>query len=207
MLPVPFDLTPKMRAFAEAYCDLGGQNATKAAMVAGYAQSAAAAVASRLLRRDDVLAYLRHLVETKFRAEAIKSATVLAKIRDDETAPVGERRKAASELLDRAGLIVAKLNQHHVTIEDTRPEAQIAEILRLCKAQGIEPSALGLGGLVAFVGREKAEALAASPVLDAEFSEDAEPEPQSGRQENVASEAGGLTQENPLAEDDLSDLL
>jgi hypothetical protein len=129
-LPVPYGLTPKMLAFVDHYVELGGKSQEQAAVLAGYAASGAAALASRLLRRPDVLAYLRHVAETRIRADVVISADVLRMIRDDASVPPGERRKAASELLDRAGLIVAKLSQHNVVVDDRRRSpADMARII------------------------------------------------------------------------------
>jgi hypothetical protein len=213
-LPEPSDLTEKMRSFAEHYVQMGGQNATEAARRAGYAASGAQAVSSRMLRDPRILDYLKWLAETRMRAGVIKSVQVLEKIRDDDTVAPDVRRKAAESLLDRGGLLLTKLHEHRVEITETR-DGQIAEILRLCRTQNIDPAALGLQGLVAFVGREKAERLAAPRnAIDAEFSEDVEPEPEAGRRTNlanverIADESGQETRENPLADDDdLSDLL
>jgi hypothetical protein len=214
MLPVPFDLTPKMRAFVEAFVAAGGKHQERAAIAAGYSPPGAAAIASRLLRRDDVLAYLKHVVETRVRAGIVKSVEVLEQLRDDTSISPDVRRKCAETLLGHGGMLIAKVNETHITVEDQRPEAQIASIIEMCKRQGLDPRAV-LGAAVDFYP-EKQLAKLAPPAIDAEFDQ-AEPEPngtaQTGRQEPIADvepiadETGRDTDENPLPEDDLSDLL
>lgn len=57
------ELTQKQRAFAEAYCSNGG-NGLRAVFQAGYGFStdkAAATEANRLLKKPNVIAYIRHL--------------------------------------------------------------------------------------------------------------------------------------------------
>jgi hypothetical protein len=120
-LPVPFGLTDRIKSFVDHYVAMGGRSQEKAAVLAGFAPSGAAAHASRLLRRQDVLAYLKHVAETRIMADVAVSVDVLREIRDDRLeSPPGERRKAASELLDRAGMIIAKISEHHVTVDDRR---------------------------------------------------------------------------------------
>ena len=143
-LPAPLTegMTPKMLAFLDAYVRFGGRYQERAAIVAGYAPSGAGAVASRLLRRPDVLRVLRHITETVIKGDVLRSADVLREIRDDPGAETGERRKAASELLDRAGMLIAKLSQHHVVVDDRRhnPAADAAS-LTLLHRQLIEDAA------------------------------------------------------------------
>ncbi|MEP6604536.1 MAG: terminase small subunit, partial [Nitrosospira sp.] len=85
-LPVPLteSLSAKMRFFVDHYVSQGGRHQGRAAIMAGYSRSAADAVASRLLRRPDVLALLRHIVETRIKADVVTSADTLrieAKVR------------------------------------------------------------------------------------------------------------------------------
>lgn len=126
-LPAPLTetLTPKMLAFIEAYVDSGGRNQRRAALLAGYSKTSADTVASRLLRRPDVLAVLRHIVETRIRADAVASAETLRELRDSPSTPANVRRLAASELLDRAGLLVERFSTVHHVVEDRRTVGQI----------------------------------------------------------------------------------
>jgi phage terminase small subunit len=201
-------LTQKQRAFVDAFVQLGGKHQEKAALAAGYSKSGAASIASHLLRRPDVLAYLKHVAETRVKAGIVRSVEVLETLRDDVSISPETRRKCAEVLLGHAGLIVARVSETTIRVEETRDQ-QIAEVLRLCKANGVDPAVLGLGGLVAFVGRDRAEKLAAPrDVIDVE----AEPI-ETGQQmavsdlDPIASETGSLSRENPLDPDDLSDLL
>ena len=110
-LPAPLTqtLTPKMVQFVEHYVALGGRHQARAAILAGYSHSAAPTVASRLLRRPDVLAYLQHVAETRIKADVIASSETLRELRDSPATPPAIRRQCANDLLDRAGMIVAKL--------------------------------------------------------------------------------------------------
>jgi hypothetical protein len=124
-------LTPKMLKFIDLYIEAGGRQQERCAILAGYAPSGAAAIASRLLRRPDVLRVIRHITETVIQGDVLASANVLRQIRDDAEAETGERRKAASELLDRAGMLIAKVSTVNHVIEDHRMfGAQAAETLR-----------------------------------------------------------------------------
>ena len=119
-LPTPLtrSMSDKMLAFVEHYIDLGGRHQGRAAIMAGYSPSAADAVASRLLRRNDVLALLRHVTETRIKADAIASADTLRELRDDPGTPAAVRRQCANDLLDRAGLLVEKFSTMRHVLED-----------------------------------------------------------------------------------------
>jgi hypothetical protein len=110
-----------MVKFVDYYVAFGGRNQTQAAISAGYSPTGAQAIASRLLRRPDVLRLLHHITETTIKADILASAETLRMIRDSGEAPVSERRKAASELLDRAGMLIAKVSEHHVTVDHVNP--------------------------------------------------------------------------------------
>jgi hypothetical protein len=150
-LPAPITLTPKMVAFCDAFLELGGRHQGKAARVAGYTDAAADAVASRLLRRPDVLAHLRQLAQGRLQADILLSCQTLRELRDDVLTPPAERRKCAEVLLDRAGWVVASLNVNanvDVGGPQTRGE-MLAEIVQWCKDMNLDPRIL-IGGAQAF---------------------------------------------------------
>lgn len=130
-----------MRAFVEHYVDLGGRHQGRAAIMAGYGKAGADAIASRLLRRTDVLALLRHIVETRIKADAVASAEALKELRDNPTTPAAVRRQCANDLLDRAGMLVEKFATIRHVVEPQRGPAgaRILEMLRrLAPDMGIE---------------------------------------------------------------------
>lgn len=185
-LPVPLQstLTPKMLAFVEAYIEAGGRNAGRCAILAGYSPTSAGPIASRLLRRPDVLAYLRHVAESRMQADVIASAEVLRTLRDDPTVAAAERRKCASELLDRAGLIVAK----HVINEHVMPSAEeLRDRLAIAlRTLGLDASAVPL----------------IEVVEDVDYEEVEEHEPEPGEPETVeplGREAGRVVETDPTA--------
>lgn len=106
--PLTKTMTPKMVAFVDHYVAYGGRHQGRAAIMAGYAKSSADVVACRLLRRPDVLALLRHVVETRIKADAVASADTLRELRDSPATPAAVRRQCANDLLDRAGMLVEK---------------------------------------------------------------------------------------------------
>jgi hypothetical protein len=121
-------LTPKQTAFVKSYCRLGGMNATQAAIAAGYSghgKGAGAAVsASRMLQQPHILNAIREETERTLRAGVALGAQVL-----DELArgAVSEsvRLQAAQALLDRGGMQLANLSEHHVIVEDKRTDAEL----------------------------------------------------------------------------------
>lgn len=133
------ELSPLKQAFVREHVRLGGTNATQAAIAAGYSAggktkgAGAAVTAHRLLRDPRILAAIRAEVERTLRAGVALGANVLV---DLATKAQSEdvRFKAAQALLDRGGMQLATLSQHHVVIEDKRSDAEllarIAELQR-----------------------------------------------------------------------------
>jgi len=142
-LPVPISegLSPKMRAFVEHYVGLGGRHQGRAAIMAGYGKAGADAIASRLLRRPDVLALLRHIVETRIKADAVASAETLKELRDSPVTPAAVRRQCANDLLDRAGMLIEKFATIRHVVEPYQPscgEGLLEMLRRLAPDMGIE---------------------------------------------------------------------
>jgi hypothetical protein len=111
-----------MIAFAENFVRLGGRNASGAAAAAGYSTAGDGhkAIASRLLRRPEVLALIRHLVLTDVQADAVTSMDTLRCLRDDPAVPAEVRRKCANDLLAQAGFLVEKFATVRHVVSDTR---------------------------------------------------------------------------------------
>jgi hypothetical protein len=119
-----------MIAFAENYVRLGGRNASGAAAMAGYSTQGDGhkAIASRLLRRPEVLALIRHLVLTDVQADAATSMDTLKLLRDDPAVPAEVRRKAANDLLAQAGFLVEKFaTVRHVLSDNRQPTSSAVD--------------------------------------------------------------------------------
>ena len=116
-------LTPKQQAFVKAHVRLGCLNATQAAIAAGYSGkgngAGAAVTASRLLDKPHILDAIRKETERGLRAGVAVGAAVLeslAKTAKSESV----RLQAAQALLDRGGMQLASVSEHHLVVEDRR---------------------------------------------------------------------------------------
>jgi len=164
LIPLPDEdiLGPAMKAcneserrFVIAMLEIGGGNATESAIMAGYGNSrqAAQVAGSLVQRRPRVQAAIREEADRRLRGSAILAASVLVEIAQDKFHK--DRFKAASELLNRSGLMVESVQRH--IIEDHRTDSEIEQaILTLAKKHGLDPAKL--------LGR-KVDA------IDAEFTE------------------------------------
>ncbi len=74
------ELTPKQRKFCEAYESCG--NGTNAAIAAGYKESSAAVQASRMLKNDKLLAYLRAHAREELKALGLERESIYLKTYD-----------------------------------------------------------------------------------------------------------------------------
>lgn len=158
-------LTPKQMAFVRAHVKLGGMNATQAAIAAGYSgkgEGAGAAVtASRLLRAPHILAAIREETERTLRAGVALGASVLENLARSANSE-SVRLQAAQALLDRGGMQLAALSQHHVVVEDRRSEAELLERVReLQRELGLSAKVLGMDD--ATPARRQAPAALAAP--------------------------------------------
>ena len=125
---VKSDLTARQLGFVKAYVKLGGMNATQAAIAAGYSgkgdRNGAAVAASRLLQRPVIIQAIREEVERTLRAGVALGASVLEQLaREGKSESV--RLQAAQALLDRGGMQLASLSEHHVVVEDKRTDAEL----------------------------------------------------------------------------------
>lgn len=103
------DLRPQMMIFVTEYLR-NGNNATQAAIAAGYSERTASSQGSRLLKSVEVQQYLNKTehnlnkdLRMMFAEDAVKAYGVMKDIMNDPTAPPKDRLVAARDLLDRAG--------------------------------------------------------------------------------------------------------
>jgi phage terminase small subunit len=134
-------LTPKKLAFAKAHVQLGGQNATKAAIMAGYSSkgggAGAAVTASRLLRDPRVLQAIKEETERSLRAGVAMAANTLTELAQNAQSE-SVRLQASQALLDRGGMQLATLSQHHVLVEDKRTDDELrARVEQLQRELGL----------------------------------------------------------------------
>ena len=128
------ELNDRQRAFVDAMLEFGG-HIKKALVIAGYSTTGHHAQGTRLMHHPKVLAAIREEADRRFKAGAILSSSVIMEIASDPTHK--DRFKAAVELANRAGLIVA--TQHNVKVEHTRDDAaMIARITELAGRLGLD---------------------------------------------------------------------
>lgn len=103
------DLRPQMMIFVTEYLR-NGNNATQAAIAAGYSEKTAASQGSRLLKSVEIQQYLNKTEQNlnkdlrmMFADDAVKAYEVMKDIMNDPAAPPKDRLVAARDLLDRAG--------------------------------------------------------------------------------------------------------
>jgi phage terminase small subunit len=102
------ELSPRMMIFATEY--LKSNNATQAAITAGYSEKTAYSQGSRLLKSVEIQRYLNKTeqnlnndLRTMFVNDAVEAYNVLKSIMNDPSAPPKDRLSASRDLLDRAG--------------------------------------------------------------------------------------------------------
>jgi phage terminase small subunit len=103
------ELRPQIMIFVTEYIK-NGNNATHAAISAGYSEKTASSQGSRLLKSVEVQQFLNTTqqnlnrdLRTMFTEDAVKAYRVLTEIMEDPTAQHKDRLVAARDLLDRAG--------------------------------------------------------------------------------------------------------
>lgn len=141
--PVPLDpkmgpamakLSPQQRAWVNAYLDTGCKSKTLAARMAGYAvegrEQSVRAAGYRLAHDEDVLAAIKELADKKVRSGAFVAMAVLQEIANDATHK--DRFKAAVEIANRTGMIVAHKveHEHAVSLDAKQVYEQIKELAR-----------------------------------------------------------------------------
>lgn len=141
-------ILPKQRAFVLALLDIGGQDNSKAAGLAGYGGTPGSTrvQAHRLAHDPAILEAIKEEANKRLHSGAILGASVLLEIAKDPLHK--DRLKAANALLDRGGLMVA--TQHKVTVEHTAKDADVIQQIKAFAVElGIDPiKLLGSAGVV-----------------------------------------------------------
>ncbi|MFZ0692862.1 MAG: hypothetical protein WAN51_01705 [Alphaproteobacteria bacterium] len=131
-------LSPGRRAFVYGKVMLGLKNA-EAARLAGYSDKTEHAIEVKgwqLAHSADVQAAILEVGRQLMRTEGPRSIKVLCEIRDDAKVKAGDRIKAASTLLDRAGFNA--VSEHTLHVEHSLSENEKdRRILSLCAELGI----------------------------------------------------------------------
>lgn len=116
------DLRPQMMLFVTEYLQ-NGNNATQAAIAAGYSEKTASSQGSRLLKSVEVRQYLNKTEQNlnkdlrmMFAEDAVKAYKVMLEIMQDPGAMHKDRLIAARDLLDRAGYKPIEKLQADVTV-------------------------------------------------------------------------------------------
>jgi len=121
-------LTHKQQAFVRSYVRLGGMNATQAALAAGYSGkdggAGAGVAASRMLQKPHILHAIREETERTLRAGVAQGAQVLLDLASNAQSE-SVRLQAATALLDRGGMQLASMSEHHIVVEDRRTDAEL----------------------------------------------------------------------------------
>jgi hypothetical protein len=153
-VPAPANLTERQSRFVDLYIDLGAKHAGRAARLAGIADSGADAWASRALRHPTILAEIKRRAITTLTAETHASVQALVTLRDTSTDDA-VRLRAASQILDRGGVLAATLARLELDVTVTQDrDSLIAEIMAFTGGDPAVLKALGIGGIGAFVGHD-----------------------------------------------------
>ncbi|MFS8215630.1 terminase small subunit [Paenibacillus peoriae] len=141
------ELRPQIMLFVNEYLK-NGNNATHAAIAAGYSEKTASSQGSRLLKSVEVQQYLNKTEQNlnkdlrmMFADDAVKAREVMLEIMNDKTAQHKDRLVAARDLLDRAGYkpvdkmvadVQGEVNHNHeYTVEQTiTTDPDSAELLK-----------------------------------------------------------------------------
>lgn len=131
-------LSPRQAAFVTEY--LKSDNATQAAIRAGYGAANADVTAARLLKRRPV----REAIEDAkadlfalFRQESYQSLRTLVALRDDPDTPASVRLRASQDLLDRGGWGASEKIEHSGAVKVG--QFDVDETNALLKALGFDP--------------------------------------------------------------------
>jgi hypothetical protein len=142
------ELTPRQRAFIQAYAETGSGPA--AARKAGYQCSKphnARTQAYRLLRDPVILAALREEVERRFRAGVVVAQKVMIDLAEDRTAPPEVRLKAAAQILDRGGMRLLPPEAKHAHLHlHGGPAAELSDADLIARIRALQRELGLLGG-------------------------------------------------------------
>jgi len=158
-------LLPQQRAFVLAYVETGGIDATAAARAAGYAPNnagSARVTAYRLTHDEKILAAIKEEADKVVRNGVLIGAKALLDIAADVTHK--DRLKAATELMNRSGLLLATQHNVNVNVNLTDDREVARDITVMAQKLGLDPRVLlGQAGLKYLP--------APGPIVDAEFEE------------------------------------
>lgn len=147
-------LTEKQRLWLFRYIDNGGKKAA-AAIDAGYPKEWANDTGSKLSRNPSILAAIKEVAESRIRGSAVTAIDVMIQIMNDPTHK--DRFRAAIEVANRSGMIVA--TQHEVKVTTQDDSSTIQRIAILARQLGMDPvKLLGSAGVQ-------------GEIIDAEFVE------------------------------------
>lgn len=152
-------ISPKELRFVQAYVRLGGMNGTQAAIAAGYGVSGAHVQAHRLLRRPHVLSAIKDETERGLRAGVAIGASVLEELAKT-AASESVRLQAAQSLLDRGGMRLANISEHHHIIEDRRSDSELLDRINELSRE------LGIGAKVIPGESRRVDSAPALPLAD-----------------------------------------
>lgn len=139
--PAMKELNENQRGFVVAMVEMAVANPTDAARIAGYGGTyqATRVAAKRLMGNPAIMAALREEADKYMRGSVMLAAKTLEAICLDKDHK--DRFKAATELLNRANLIVK--TTHEVIVTDNRVEADVvAQIVEIARRTGQDPKAL-----------------------------------------------------------------
>ncbi len=144
--PAMAELPPRQQAWVRRMVETGGTNGLACAMDVGYTgnRKTLSVTAHRLAHDMKILAALKEEADKRIRSGALIGASVLIEIAGDTMHK--DRFRAATELLNRAGLQV--VTEHKVTVTNSGDEkAMIERIASMASQLGLDSKKL-LGGFV-----------------------------------------------------------
>lgn len=179
-------ILPQQRAFVMAYVETGGIDATAAARAAGYGGTPGAqrVAGYRLTHDEKVLAAIKEEADKVVRSGVLLGAKTLVEIAANPSHK--DQLKAATELMNRSGLLLATQHNVNVNVNLTDDREIAADITAMARKLGLDPRAL--------LGQAGLKYLPAPDTIDAEFE--------------VVEEGGEETEEDPtMSAEGLEDLL
>lgn len=156
--PAMLGLTERQRGFVLAMIETPGCSHAAAARAAGYSDVAEGAKVRGfyLAHNPAVQAAIREEAGKRLNSLSLVAANVMMMVMLDDEAPLKEKLKAASAVLDRTGFGASQTINVNKTVTDRTGPAMLERIRELAAANGLDPAKL-LGGN--------------SGVVDAEFTE------------------------------------
>ena len=141
--PAMRELTEKQQRFVIALVEIGG-NQTKAAALAGYSQAGRmhSTLATLNMRNEKVIAAIKEEADKRLRAGTLLASSVLIEIAGNSMHK--DQLKAATELLNRGGLMTVQKIEIAHTLELKKRNENEATIIEEGAARGLTPrQALG----------------------------------------------------------------